>query len=124
MTIDPRTRRVIRDTHRELQEAKHAAEQVTRPDGTDGTGHPGIRAANLEGYLGRYTLPLLNELERAETRLARYEARAAETKSLRWRVLVFMAVVVGAAFLPSPWAILAAVAAYLVFVFPAIRKPV
>lgn len=73
VTISPATREHIRETHAELREARARADSVERPDGTDETGHPGLRAANLEGYLGRYTLPLLEALEAAEARLTAFE---------------------------------------------------
>lgn len=72
---DKHSRKAIRTIHAELQEARLAASKVSRPDGTDESGHPGIRAANLEGVLGQYTIPLLDALEAAELNLTRIQER-------------------------------------------------
>lgn len=79
--ISIRTRDEVRKAFDDLKAAVARREAVTRPDGTDGQGHPGVEAANLEGYLGRFTIPLLNEVERQEaivTRLLDASARALE----------------------------------------------
>lgn len=68
--IPQKTREAIRQAQADLGRAVERAENVTRPDGTDGHGHPGIAAANLEGYLGRFTVPLLDALEDCEAKLA------------------------------------------------------
>lgn len=69
------TREKARRAHRDMLAAIEARQKVTRPDGTDGSGHPGIRAANLEGYLGGFTIQFLNEIERLESELQRNHRR-------------------------------------------------
>lgn len=123
--IPEMTRKAIRQAHADLGRAVERAENVTRPDGTDGHGHPGIAAANLEGYLGRFTVPLLNELERIEAlwwseHLARQE-REGRADRLRLRVILFLVTLVVCALLPSPWGLLVGAVTYIVFVLPAIR---
>jgi hypothetical protein len=64
--IPETTRKSVRDGAEELRDAIERRSRVTRPDGTDEKGHPGIAAANLAAYLGNYTVPFLDEIERLE----------------------------------------------------------
>lgn len=77
----------IRDAHRQMIAARRRADAVTRPDGCDSLGHPGIAAANLGGSLGGRAVALLDSLEaveaeRDEAVRERDEARA-EAEKLR-----------------------------------------
>lgn len=65
--IPQSTREAIRKARADLIAAAARRQFVIRADGVDDQGHPGIEAANLEGYLGRFTDSLLTEIERLES---------------------------------------------------------
>jgi hypothetical protein len=65
--LSPETRRKLRETYEEMQEATARAERVTRPDGVDGHGHPGMQALNLSSYLGGFVKALLEDIEELES---------------------------------------------------------
>lgn len=119
-SIPTDTRAHIRKAHRDLMLARQHADAVERPDGTDSTGHPGIQAANLEGYLGRFTLPLLDALERAEGELWKAGERERRADHLRLRVILFVVFLIPCALMPDPFGLLAASIFYLVVVMRAI----
>lgn len=67
MKVSGETRRKLRETYEEMQGATARADKVTRRDGTDGHGHPGMQALNLSSYLGGFVLALLDDIEELET---------------------------------------------------------
>lgn len=66
MKVSSEVRRKLRETYAEMQEATARAERVTRPDGVDVGGHPGMQALNLSSYLGGFVQALLDDLEELE----------------------------------------------------------
>lgn len=66
MKVSGETRRKLRETYEEMQGATARADKVTRRDGTDGLGHPGMQALNLSSYLGGFVKALLDDIEELE----------------------------------------------------------